>query len=142
VLNVIERTAGSERQRTEVNSHNGQKGFKAVLRRVRRTDDAPWTKVSRARRAKAKAEGRIAEPVKTLFDVLPVVPPICEAVEEDTPGVALADLQPDDCRAIDASGRYCGAPVYRAGASWCKDHHARFCLTAAQARRERAGRWS
>jgi hypothetical protein len=39
VLNVIERTAGSERQRTEVNSHNGQKGFKAVLRRVRRTDE-------------------------------------------------------------------------------------------------------
>lgn len=102
-----------------------------------------------AAEVEAAAEGAVlvAEPVervKTLFDVLPIVPrqPICEAIEEDLPGVALVDLQFDDCRAINSNGRYCGAAVYRSEASWCKDHHARFCLTVAQAKRERAGRRS
>ena len=104
-----------------------------------------------AAEVEAAAEGAVLKPksppverVKTLFDVLPIVPrqPICEAIEEDLPGVALVDLQFDDCRAIDSNGRYCGAAVYKSGASWCEDHHARFCLTVAQAKRERTGRWS
>ena len=107
-------------------------------------------------RTKAKTEDRIAAPVKTLLDVLPVVPaeiediltelrrePVCEAIDDlSGEGVSLLDLRDDGCRAILDSGRYCGAPVHKSGSSWCQAHHDRFCLTAAQARRERQGRWS
>lgn len=128
LVEVFDSTVGSRRAESEFHKH-------AVVEKN--------LQQQRARQALPIARPKSKQPPAprdpTPFDVLEIVPP---ATEEASPPVTLFDLRDDQCRAPagqsdDGTLLFCGAAVFQPGASWCPEHHKRFCMTMAQARRER-----
>ena len=132
LVEMFDSTTGSRRAESEVRHHVNAE---MTLRQQRARQALPIA------RPKSKQPPAPRDP--TPFDVLEIVPP---ATEEASPPVTLFDLQDGQCRAPagqsdDGTLLFCGAAVFQPGASWCPEHHKRFCMTMAQARRERrAGR--
>jgi hypothetical protein len=121
LVEMFDSTVGSRRTESEFRHHV------AVEMNLRQ---------QRERQALPIARPRSTPRDPTPFDVLEIVPAITEEV---APPVTLFDLRNNQCRApagqSDDGALFCGAAVFRPGASWCPEHHKKYCVTAAQARR-------